>query len=125
MKTKSCSYDAYLKSTRRVVILDLEKLKPILDIVVGYVPDTWCEIKISYFVEKQISRVLNEYREEPTDEWKHFNCGSFDVMDLFEDFVSREFLGNDRSWSSMSLIFSREGGMEIEYGFDEIDIINL
>jgi hypothetical protein len=105
--------------------LESEKLKLVLEKVVSSVPINWCEIKVTYYTDQQVSKVVNQYRDTLEGCWEKFNYSNFDTLYLFEDFKSAVHDNEKEIWTSVALIFNKKGNMEVKYGFEEIDIITL
>lgn len=100
-----------------------EEFKGAVELTAARAPRDWTELRIRYRYYDGAMDVDTSYKSASASEWKHFDVGSFDLMDWFEAYY-KSLPPTSKPWSAVTLTVDRKQRIEAEYGYGDPGVLD-
>ncbi len=87
-------------------------------------PGDCYELKLLYRFYDGAMDINTFYRKSKTDDWASFDVGSFDLMDILDDYRKNVHSDLEKPWSTINLVVDRNNEATLDYGYGDPSILN-
>lgn len=82
-------------------------------------PNGWEELKLQCRTYDGAMEIVTDYKMDSTSDWKDYDCGDFELMDLCEELADATYPTMDEPWTKLLLFLKSDNSFEYEYDYGD------
>ena len=97
----------------------------VVGLVTPKAPSDWSMLQVRYRYYDDAADLKTYFKAKDDEDWRSFDGGSFDLMDVFDDYREKTHPGLDDPWSVIYLTIGEHNNIEVQFEFGDPGIFDF